>query len=275
MTPNFKNAVRFVAIATFCVAAVFVDAARSAEPQKDTLEQVLAAAMEKNPEIVTAKAKVAMAEAELNAARLNVAKEIASCWNARELQRDVLQTNKGENEKKPGTVSALVLQENLAKLRQLDTGLSYLAGGSEMPGVASKEVSPQAVAPLASQPSIAIQYPKGTLAQRYTGKFFLESTDVASNEPLEKTLENLAKAHKFGFYLDKRILAENGIDPEASVSLSLKGVPLIAALEAIEDQFPDLQFVLRDYGILLTLKKHATAHGYYSVQAYANEQGLQ
>jgi len=42
-------------------------------------------------------------------------------------------------------------------------------------------------------------------------------------------------------------------------------VPLHAALQAIEDEFSQLQFVLRDYGVLITTKDYAESHGYVPV----------
>jgi hypothetical protein len=39
-------------------------------------------------------------------------------------------------------------------------------------------------------------------------------------------------------------------------------VSLRAALQAFQDAYPDLQFFLRDYGVLVTTPDYAEEHGY-------------
>ena len=65
-------------------------AAAGAQAIPPTLDQALVEAMERNPAIVTAKAKVALAEAELNSTRMEVAKSVIDLWGERQTQSEML-----------------------------------------------------------------------------------------------------------------------------------------------------------------------------------------
>ena len=67
--------------------------------------------------------------------------------------------------------------------------------------------------------------------------------------------------------LRRAVLAgdEEGIGTDMPISLSTNQVALAAALQRFEDAYPQLQFVLRDYGILVTTKAYARSHGYMPV----------
>ncbi len=102
----------------------------------ESLDKVLATAMEKNPDIVTAKAKVVLAEAELNAIRLQIARQVVSQWNNLESHRAI--NEQVQSAYKGGAAGAKEARESKAKLQQLETELMYLSGGAEIAGVKQK-----------------------------------------------------------------------------------------------------------------------------------------
>jgi hypothetical protein len=59
----------------------------------------------------------------------------------------------------------------------------------------------------------------------------------------------------------------------STVTLNLKGVPLSAVLQAIEDQFTasGWQFVVRDYGLLLTTREEAEKNGYLPMKDFIQQ----
>ncbi len=88
-------------------------------------------------------------------------------------------------------------------------------------------------------------------------------------QPLEQVIAFMSDYHKFPFYLDKKTLGEAGMSSDMPISIGMKGTPLAAALQALEDQNQGMRFVVRDYGILLTTIDQAKAQGYYPVLEFA------
>ena len=61
------------------------------KPAPKTLDQALAAAMQGNPEIAMAKAKLALAEAELSGARFETARRVVALWGDFQNQKELLE----------------------------------------------------------------------------------------------------------------------------------------------------------------------------------------
>jgi len=271
VTVNFKRIFPVCAIAAMLVLIEFVANADRAYAD-ESLDKILATAMEKNPDIVTAKAKVTLAQAELNATRLQVARQIISHWYALEKQRYIVNREKEANKNIAGSVSLTEIQENEAKLHQLEAELHYLCGGGEIAGIKQDTVIGISIKTDVTQTAKPLQIPSGPVAEKYTKEFFAQSTHLEFVEqPLQTIIDYLKDYHKFGFFLDKNALAEAGISSDMPISLDIKGVSLAAAMQLFEDQYQGqgLQFVVRDYGILLTTIEQAKAQGYYPVLEYA------
>jgi hypothetical protein len=81
------------------------------------------------------------------------------------------------------------------------------------------------------------------------------------NMPIKDVLSFLQERTKVPILLDPAVEA---VTP--ALSLKLQGVKLAAALQAIEDACPPTVFVVRDYGLLATLKDTARQQGYVRVQ---------
>ncbi|MGD0518623.1 MAG: hypothetical protein ABSA26_13895, partial [Thermoguttaceae bacterium] len=143
MTVNFKRIFPVCAIAAMLVLIEFVANADrtyaveyvtfNSSNTDATLDKILSTAMEKNPDILTAKAKVVLAQAELNAIRLQVARQVVSQWNSLESQRAINDLNQAAY--KSGNVPFKEAEESKSKLHQLEAELHYLCGGGEIAGI--------------------------------------------------------------------------------------------------------------------------------------------
>src|SRR5262245_61230438 len=91
------------------------------------------------------------------------------------------------------------------------------------------------------------------------------------DKPLSNVMEDLSGLTGVKFSVQLWTLDEVGISSDQPVSLHTNNVPLSAALQAFEDAWPGLQFVLRDYGVLLTTKVNAQEHGYVPVLEFSAE----
>jgi hypothetical protein len=221
----------------------------------DSLEELLSKAMENHPEVVAAKAKVTLAEAELNTTRLQVARQIIALWGNRDAQVRLVQKNKEVSQKTPGTIPAGDLQDNEAKLHQLETELQYIMGKE-------KPDEPQSV--VSEAPPKPLQIPTGPIVDKLRKEVSAKKIDSEYVEtPLEQVIANMADTLAFPFYIDKRALEVSGMGPDMPITMTIKKTPLLATLQAFEDQNPGLEFVIRDYGILLTTANQAKAQGYY------------
>ena len=236
----------------------------------ESLDKTLAKAMEKNPEIITAKAKVTLAEAELNAIRLQVARQVVSQWNSLESQRVINKLVESSYNTGSGGTTVKDAQESKAKLQQLEAELQFLCGGAEIAGIKKDIVTNISSNTDVTQTAKPLQIPFGPVAEKYTKDFFAHETKMEFvDTPLSQAIDFIMNYHNLMFVIDKKVLADAGISSEMSITMDIKGVSLAAALQLFQDQYQGLQFVVRDYGILLTTIDQAKAQGYYPVLEYA------
>lgn len=83
--------------------------------------------------------------------------------------------------------------------------------------------------------------------------------------PLADVVKFLSDKTGVKFALQRPALDEAGVSADEPITVSTNEVPLDAALQSFEDSYPQLQFVLRDYGVLLTTKDYAQAYGYMPI----------
>ena len=83
--------------------------------------------------------------------------------------------------------------------------------------------------------------------------------------PLVEVTDFLSEKTGIKFSVQRQVLEDADMSADQPISLSTDEVPLRAALQAFQDTYPQLQFVLRDYGVLLTTKDYAHEHGYMPV----------
>ncbi len=241
-----------------------------------TLDEALARAMERNPDILTAQAKLRLAEAELNGARLETTRKIISLWNERQAQADVAtEVNRAytrfqeANARVAGTVNIetlanarIALVNAKAKLNQIESELQYLIG--QAPVVVNSYRSVGSSQPIRIR---TIQLPRGELVEIVRVALAKETPQDLSfrNVPLASVVEHLADAAKINFQLD------SCIESNLSITISVRSLSLASAIQAIEDKYPDLKFVVRDYGILVTTPEHAEEEGFFSAVEFARQ----
>jgi hypothetical protein len=254
-----------------------------------TLDETLVIAMNTNPEILTARAKVSLAEAEHNAVRMEVARRIVELWGERKTQTELLASARGrlafaEEAYKTGRKQFSDVDdarrpviEATERLSRIECELHYLAGESVAPAV-SHSGSYSTGAPLApmkssnatSRATIApLQLPKGPMVEKIRQALLSPTAIDAMDTPLCDLMDYLKEKHGIEIQIDK---SEDGAS-DMPITLRLKDVSLGAAFQAFDDQYRDVKFVIRDYGILATTPERAREAGYYPVVEFARVGG--
>jgi len=234
----------------------------------ESLDKMLTTAMENHPDIVAAKAKVALAEAELNATRLQVARQIIALWGAKNSQ--VIAKNQIEIQlnQSPDYLKREVLMKNLedarVKLEQTETEMKYLT--EKAAPVVLQNISSNASTVPPKEP----QYPGGPIVEELTKGFCTGTIEFSFvDTPLQQVKEYMQDYIKYPIYLDTSALEDAGISSDRPITMNMAHTPLPAALQALQDQNQGWMFVIRDYGILLTTIDQAKAQGYYPALEFA------
>ncbi len=238
-----------------------------------TMDEAIARAMEVNPDIITARAKLRLAEAELNAARMETAGKVITLWQERDTQHELLdaaiqrfqQVERlhkiaavgGEDEKFESARIALINAE--ANFARSKATLSYLIGQAA-PATTTRSETTTNAATLQTMPA-PLQIPKGPMVEKVR-KALDSATELSfTDTPLSDIMDYLADLHGIVTQVDTKHTGY-GL-AEMKISLRLRGVPLAAALQAIEDEYPPIRFVVRDYGLLATTRETAQREGYF------------
>ncbi|MGD0900488.1 MAG: hypothetical protein ABR915_21865, partial [Thermoguttaceae bacterium] len=164
------------------------------------------------------------------------------------------------------------------KPSMLDAGRQQAASEAYRGGVAGAAPSTGVYTMYGSGPSATIgpTYPIPGPADSRVAEKIREALAVTHaldfvDTPIEDVLMFLKDLTKVEMILDKG----SGIKGQEAITLNLAGIPFAALLQAIEDRYPSWQFVVRDYGILLTTREKARELGFYPAIAFArrNEGG--
>ena len=250
------------------------------EPPVPSLETLLSTGVENHPTVVTGKAKVALAEAELNSARFEVTRQVIALrgdydaqvqgLSGAEMQLQAASQNldaaraaveKRVVDKKVLTdaelkqaeaVSALINAK--AQVARLATELQRLIRATAYHyALASETVQPPA--PVRPLPGPVVQKTAAALDTVILGVDFTEV-------PMKDVVAYLQDVAKITITVD----AAGGVPFENPVTLKLKDVKLSAALQALEDLGLDTVFVVREYGLLATDKAKAEEQGYVRIR---------
>jgi hypothetical protein len=272
------------------VAMVGVSLSARAEEALPSQDQAVARALENHPEIVAAKARVSLAEAELYGKRIEVSRQVLGLYgNLKMLDSQIeaakmsLEQSRVESKERvegsggdkltavqaSGVVRAAEgkLVEAVGRREQAEKELRLLIGNAT-PKIAEltfSDSSEAAGTPRKKLQSAAIDRWKAVADKPIQ----LDFTDV----PLPEVLAWLTEESGVMFSQQGFALEEAGIDHQEPVTLKTNKVPLSAALQSFEDDFIGLQFVLRDYGVLLTTKEAAEDSGYMPVLEVDVESG--
>jgi hypothetical protein len=248
------------------------------------LDDALTQAMEKNPAILAARAKVASAEAELRNIQFETANRAVACWNEIKIQSAAAEFAKAELKRaeqlaQSHTISKAELDairkaaiEADAKLSRTQSEIRFLIG--EMPPSVSGTVAP---GPAGGPPTSGIspsrpplQVPHGPMLEKVRqGLNSMTQFDLADT-PLQEAVNYLKELHRVEIQIDEGALAEGNLKPEMPITSKLAGLPLIAALQALEDRLykERVIFVVRDYGMLVTTVKRAQEAGYMPIAEF-------
>jgi hypothetical protein len=248
-----------------------------------TLDQALSEAMERNPDIVTAKAKLRLAEAELNGVRMEVAGKVVTLWSERETQekaaasagrnRDFvrLKYDRGLAQLPEFETANKALIDAEASLARIQTGLRYQIGQ-----VASAARSSETAAGTAPRLMAApLQMPRGPMVEGVRQELLKPAELDFIETPLGDVMAYLKELRGIDVQIDEASLLKVGArkGAEMPITFNVKGVSLAAALQAMEDKFVPLKFVVRDYGILVTTREHAQEEGFFPVVEFARLSG--
>jgi Outer membrane efflux protein len=245
-------------------------------------DQALARALENHPDIVAAKAKVSLAEAELYGKRIEVSRQVLELYGMLkklELQAEVskaaLTRSKAEFERLKVVVENGVADQSTkykvaAEVQTAEAELVHAVSQREQ---AEKELrlligsaSPAADAKSPdTATAVARQVPLGPIVEKMKVAEAKPIKLEFSEMPLVEITSFLTTSTGIAFSLQVQALEGAGLRSDDPITLNTSEVPLHAALQAFEDAYPEMQFVLRDYGVLLTTKESAESHGYVPV----------
>jgi hypothetical protein len=229
-------------------------------PFPETLDQAITAAMEGSPKVVAAKARLVLAESDLNSTRMEVARKIVQLWADRKMHQANYDTRVQANKQNPNAVPNANVISAAAEVSQREMELRAIIG--QVPSALPRGAV-NAPAPF-RQPPKTPQLPRGPIVEKIR-KALLMQVEWAFNEvPLNDVMNYIKERHQIEIQIDKQILDETNV-----VTFSLKGVPLGAALQAFDDQFENIKLVIRDYGILVTTPSRAIEQGYLPVVEFA------
>jgi hypothetical protein len=259
---NPRTFLSILAAAFLLIAGPGIAQAGPQGPIPQNLDEMIAAALRANPEVVLAEAKLRQAQAELNQVRLQVTRDVVTAFAERKQHEGQLAAasqvlQQAQALQKRGTMSNTDVEKAKAELGQAevasaqsDAAMRYLIGvGTQMsadPFRAKSSNQEPERAKTEARPQTPPDAMIGPLAKQVTGPF--ENTNLAD---LTKRLSDqigvsiLVDANAFGF------------PAEFAISLTLREpVTLTQVFQALADQH-DMCFILRDYGILVTSEGRA------------------
>jgi hypothetical protein len=264
------------------------------------LEEVLGAALQDNPEIRVAQAKVREAEAALNQARLEMIRQAVTLRqttlqqqaefketkrlytnnviSAAELAQASRAAIKGEAQllylmgrTPPGTAQAGAIGTGLTQMTSMmgggQKGPGFMGPGPGMMG-AQGMMTPLVTGGMGGgggfgEDVVRPAIPRGKIAEKLRTALDKETPVDFERESLVNMIAVLADNTELNF------VAAEDLDPEAKVTLSLKKAPLEAVLQALTDR-AHVDFIVRDYGILVTPEGSGpedglTAHAFWEM----------
>jgi len=219
-----------------------------------SLEQFLSRALATHPEVLAAEAKVASAEAELRRTRFEIARELIMFWSDWKTTEGEVARLQSLYEKKVISLDEMIGAK--AKLAKMESQLPYLLGtasGAHQGGrAASREMGPK-------------RLPQGPQVEKILAALN-EPTELEFIEtPLRDVVDTLEDFHKSDMTTDPAVA-------DVPVTASIRGVPVAAALQLMEDVTPGVRFVVTDYGILATSDTSEHASRYVSANEFWREQ---
>jgi hypothetical protein len=241
-----------------------------------SLEDLVGQALEGHPSVLASRARLAVAQAEVDAAELGVTCQMTA------LRADLTTAEQAVEEAHKQQEAAQQTLKSGGDLKDLV--------GAEAKAKEAKAAVEAAEANLARANAVIeqIQGAFGRAASRVAKPAPEVEQQMPTDAAVRRILEALAKpvdVEMADMTLPEavKMLRESAKAPishdaardlnDVKVSVSLKATKLGAALQAIEDQGQDIVFVVREYGILATRKDHAKEHGFVPAVQLWREKG--
>jgi len=245
-----------------------------------SLDTLLSTGVENHPTVVTGKAKVALAEAELNSARFEVTRQVIALrgdydaqvqgLSGAEMQLQAASQNldaaraaveKRVVDKKVLTDAELKQAEAVSALINAKAQVARLA--TELQRLIRATAYHYGPGPETVQPPAPVRPLPGPVVQKVAAALDTVIPGVDFTEvPLKDVVAYLQDVAKITITVD----AAGGVPVDNPVTLKLKDVKLSAALQALEDLGLDTVFVVREYGLLATGKSKAEEQGYVRIR---------
>ena len=219
------------------------------------LDLFLKNALERHPDVVVAKSKLEAARAELLKAEANALKELISLHQEIQSQRHSLNLPGIDQATASEKLSLLEWEAALASgFQGLDQGAIGMMPriGSSPPAAPQSETTPNVF--------VDIAYPKGNHADK------IKENPVLNADMIDVTLQDFAnlvqEKTSIRVVIDSEKLSENGFEVEKTTfTFNTQDDPFASVLQHLEDRFSStgLYFVVREYGVLITLRESAPA----------------
>ncbi len=201
-----------------------------------SLEDLLARTLTGHPQIVAARSKVQLAEAELKLTRFEVAREQIELWNTWSYARQVSDRTSAAYEQGAGPAGPAI--EAQSKLALVEAELrQVLADSAEDPGGKLSPVSRSAVR----------RVPTGPIAEQTREVLAMPVEIDFIDEPLKSVIDY------FKDVFESEMIVDNACR-EIAISATFRAPRFVAGIQAIEDLYPEVRFVVREYGIFVTTK---------------------
>jgi hypothetical protein len=250
--------------------------------KKSELEEMLSLALETNPDIRVAQAKLAEAQAQLTRARLQAMQQVVTQYQAvtalreqqKQLDQQLALVQEAVKAGASSTKGLLALQQKVVEgktaLAAAETQLLYLLGKSSPfgQGTGSNRTSERAIQRGLNFLQQA-QYPEANQMTRLAASALLQQyyqslTPGPVQDKLRQALNNTVSLQFKEAPLDDIISQVQkqlpagvliklipGPNFPKTLSLDLKNLPLGAALQYLEDSLPGSRVVVRGYGLLI------------------------
>lgn len=248
------------------------------EPPSIRLDESLLKVLENHPEIVAAKAKVALAEAELNTKRFEIAQHIIPLFEQRRLLQTRLKELNDEYKDIVGEANKAKTREQVQQgadninraIREMGELQGSIANVDMRLGKNSFGIEAASLIDSLSVKSTPhIRLPEGPIVERIKAALDKPESAQFVETPLADILTYLTDNTDVRFSIAPALSGE-GHDKNSPISLNINA-SLRATLQAIEDALPSLQFVVRDYGILVTTVKDAEERGFTPAVEFARQ----
>lgn len=231
-----------------------------------SLETMIQQAINNHPDVMVARGKVRAAEAELRVAELKALREVT------QVRRDYQKFAMAIKESRGGSIELLDLQSawaaaewELAFLIGMQNGTGVITstspgggGGGGSSGIRADHVQNNSNNDDLREEALTIVnaiLPEQETIAKIKSKLDQKTEISCEQYSLQDFAAYLTDLTQVRFILDKVSLDENSIPADATeINLDLGMAPIGSAILALEDLKPDIQFIVRDYGVLVCAK---------------------